>query len=83
MKSDAIDDGGPAFATSRSFGPNGGDYPNQRGMSVRDHFAALALQALCCNLDPYTRTAIDGDAAQTLAAAAYRLADAMIKARSG
>jgi hypothetical protein len=78
-----FDDGGPAFATPRSFGPDGVDHPSQRGMSLRDHFAAVALQALCANADPYTRTIIDGDAAASVARAAYRLADAMIKARAG
>jgi len=82
MRSSEIDDGGAAFATSRSIGPNGVDYPSQRGMSLRDHFAAVALQGLCGNFDPYTRNAIDPTAATSIAEACYRLADAMIKARA-
>ncbi len=82
MKAGEIDDGGPAFATSRAIGPNGVDYPSQRGMSLRDHFAAIALQGLCGNFDPYTRNAIDADAAARIAQACYRLADAMISART-
>lgn len=82
MRSAEIDDGGPAFATARSIGPNGIDYPNQRGMSLRDHFAAVALQGICCNFDPYTRNAIDSSAATSIAEACYLLADAMIKRRA-
>jgi len=81
MKMGEIDDGGPAFAAARAIGPNGVDYPSQRGMSLRDHFAAIALQGLCGNFDPYTRSAIDGEAAASMAQACYRLADAMISAR--
>jgi hypothetical protein len=77
-----IDDGGPAFATPRAFAPDGNDYPSQRGMSLRDHFAAVALQGLCATLDTYARSGIDQDSATSIAQQAYRLADAMIRARN-
>ncbi len=50
-------------------------------MTLRDHFAGLALQALCASFDPCTRTCIDAETASATAQTAYRLADAMIAAR--
>ena len=54
--------GGPAFPTDTAF----------QGMTLRDYFAAKALQGLAT--DP--RLGPDGEAAL-----AYRYADAMMKAR--
>lgn len=54
----------PAFPT---------DYDAEDGMSLRDYFAAKAMQGLiACGLDA---------PAPTVAESAYRLADAMLKAR--
>jgi hypothetical protein len=81
MESLPIDDGGAAFATSRSFA-GGSDHPGQRGMALRDYFAGVALQSLCRTFDAFTRHAIEADVAAATAQTAYRLADAMIAARA-
>ena len=61
-----INDGGPAF-------PRTG-WPNETGMTLRDYFAAKAMQALIPS----------GQSIDTMkyAESAYALADAMLKARS-
>ena len=78
-----INDGGPAFPispTSVTMEPN----PNgvgmlathhgmQSGVTIRDYFAAAALQGLLCNGGG---PSWDGDAKN-----AYQAADAMLKAR--
>ena len=60
-----INDGGPAF-------PRTG-WPNETGMTLRDYFAAKAMQALIPS----------GQSIDTMkyAESAYALADAMLKAR--
>ena len=68
-------DGGPAFPRPYS----SGDYfenPAQEGMSLRDYFAAAALQIVI-------KTYCDGNAqyAEGSAKVAYLFADAMLKAR--
>lgn len=70
-----INDGGPAFphleTTSR-----GEPYHDHLGMTLRDYFAAAALQ-------PLVTSAIELDHSKWDAAAqhAYLIADAMLKAR--
>lgn len=62
----------------------------QKGMSLRDYFAAKALPALIAEpswgegANPvFSRLGKDGkDEAEMFAKAAYRLADAMLKARA-
>lgn len=77
-----INDGGPAFPTGPTTGtmkprPDGElvvtHYGMERGVTLRDYFAAAALQGLMAYGSPSCR---DSDAKQ-----AYRLADAMLKAR--
>jgi hypothetical protein len=58
-----INDGGPAF-------PRTG-WPNETGMTLRDYFAAKAMQALA---QKYSH---EGDISRN----AYKIADAMLKAR--
>jgi hypothetical protein len=63
----------PAFPT--------GDHPESRlyanpGMSLRDYFAAKALQGLCS--DPST----EGTPVMEMAAHCYGISDAMLAARS-
>ena len=66
--------GGPAFPTTKPL-EHWGD-PNQ-GMTLRDYFAAKAMQAQINN-----PLAVGGDEARrVIAERAYRIADAMIKAR--
>lgn len=76
--SEKIDDGGAAFPTTAKLMNSG--FPDMKiqetsgGMTLRDYFAAAALQGFVTNNG--TDTA-DG----TLAAWAYLLADAMLAAR--
>lgn len=66
------DTGGPAFPTVDA---NREEDYGTRGMSLRDYFAAKALQGLCA--DPNTADAKRAD----LVAECYELADAMLAAR--
>ena len=63
------DDGGPAFPVIASI------CRDSNGMSLRDHFAGLALQGLLANSD-----ALNG-LYSTFAEAAYKYADAMLRER--
>ena len=70
-------DGGPAFPELRPFNA---DWAADPGMSLRDYFAAKALEGILAF--PGT---LDGDhnkSPSTVARAAYNYADAMIEARS-
>jgi hypothetical protein len=60
--------GGPAFPAPTTK-PLENYYP---GISVRDYFAAMAMQGFCAG---------GVDNAQVIAKAAYTVADAMLKAR--
>jgi len=70
MSDELINDGGPAFPMG--YHP-GGNRADQFGMTIRDYFAAAALQGLLCNGGG---PSWDGDAKN-----AYQAADAMLKAR--
>lgn len=65
--------GGPAFAAS---GHPGQQFVQQEGMTLRDYFAAQAMQGLASNPD-FTDWSWEVSAEQ-----AYKFADAMISARS-
>ena len=65
-----IDDGGPAFPTTRSDG-DGSNAWTQDGLSRRDYFAAKAMERYEMG---------DGSDYNELAARCYQIADAMIKA---
>ncbi len=84
-----IDDGGPAFARSMSQGINGEIYYEQDGMSLRDFFANGAMQGLCSvdfELASGWGEKAKGKGISTqelFAEVAFRVADAMIKARKG
>lgn len=81
-------DGGPAFPhpASGSEYPHGdGVVPGTEGMSLRDYFAAHALQGLviAAKRDVVSvGTALPG-VARELVARAYAMADAMLIAREG
>ena len=71
------DDGGPAFPCAGIITPDGIAF---EGMTLRDYFAAAALQGLLAACRPgYEYTGDNGP--QRCAAEAYRYADAMIAAR--
>ena len=72
--SDTINDGGPAFPCLPSQHLNG-FYSTGNGMTMRDYFAAAALQGL---LADGGGASWDDDAKN-----AYKAADAMIRAREG
>lgn len=81
-----INDGGPAFPRSQkaALSPitdvNGDDI--QSGMSLRDHFAGMALQGLLANpFEPVIGKA-EEDIAKHFSRISYIYADAMIAARS-
>jgi len=69
-----IKDGGYAFPTHEDM---------QEGMTLRDHFAGLALTGLLAGLDRDARRFMERQAepAGAMAKACYAMADAMIKAR--
>ena len=76
----------PAFPTSVAVGPSGDVYDSHEidhgsgGMSLRDYFAAKAMQSYC--LADESKSYEDGwPNMPTLAQDAYRMADAMLKAR--
>ena len=68
--SDAIKDGGPAYPSTTQ---------STRGMSLRDHFAGLALAGELASQDKSSFYS-QGDEGN-LAAWVYQMADAMIRAR--
>lgn len=68
--------GGPAFPTTQyanGISPTGHDF----GMTMRDYFAAKAMQGMCATLGE-----VNGEPFWTvLASDAYKIADAMLRAR--
>lgn len=94
--SNQINDGGPAFAlgpTASTMKPDadgGGHvivthYGMESGMSLRDYFAAKAMQAIILSaLNEKTKTKYNinnSDFMECLSLDAYAYADAMLKAR--
>ena len=73
--------GGPAFPNKESSG-NGGSSLDSCGMTLRDYFAAKAMQAFITGAmsDGTPIRTIDGDD-KVAAKAAYIIADAMLKER--
>lgn len=78
--------GGPAFPTAMEEHHEGVLHFDMPGMTLRDYFAAKAMQALTQS-EQFLREAsewrkIDGeDVEDAIAGSAYDLADAMLKAR--
>lgn len=64
--------GGPAFPELGNVGYHS-DWQNESGMTLRDYFASKAMQSI--------PLAIDNQEQHLIATAAYRMADAMLKAR--
>lgn len=70
---DKINTGGPAFPCHADIIPSKDvDYA---GMPLRDYFAAKAMQGICAHLETW------GLVDTEIAARAYVMADAMLKAR--
>ena len=70
-----INDGGPVFPHEFKYGD--GTAQRCEGMTLRDYFAAKALQGICAAPEHLDRIGSFKNAAAT----AYELADAMLKAR--
>lgn len=73
-------DGGPAFPGSVSADEYGGLNHGTPGMSLRDYFAAMALQGILAFCPEGCDQQMKGPMA---AADAYAIADAMLLAREG
>ena len=61
--------GGPAFPSQR-------EHTTKEGMTLRDYFAAKAMQGICAHPDTWGYITNAG-----IAKGAYEIADAMLKAR--
>ena len=72
-----IDDGGAAFPIPNTYHTNGQIQYGQDGMTLRDYFAAAALQGVICHNGCGALT--DEDSSRI----AYEYADEMIKVRKG
>ena len=70
-----IETGGPAFPL-QSIGPEFA--PGYAGMTLRDYFAAKAMQGYLASFDPHGEPV---EFATKIAEDAYTLADTMLKAR--
>ncbi len=76
--------GGPAFPNLISYLP-GQPQRGDKGMDLRDYFAAAAMQGICANPDISAAGANDkispANMRESVAKSSYQLADAMIAAR--
>ena len=72
---DTTNNGGPAFPDS--YYTDDGEWAKRDGMTLRDYFAAKAMQAYFT--DP--NVGFGSDVIEAGSQAAYRIADAMLKAR--
>ncbi len=80
--SDSIETGGPAFPRSAQWSPDGQRVVRQQtGMTLRDYFAAKALQSVIMVCAHDTREP-EQTLEQYFAKFSYELADAMLKARA-
>ncbi len=81
------DDGGPAFPTGTQVEQNNATGETtihqylSDGISVRDYFAAKAMQAWLSGFGDDSRHPSDCGTESLLATQAYKVADAMLKAR--
>ena len=76
MSTTTIYDGGPAFPV-----PNDANANDQEGMTLRDYFAAKAMQGMLANPNQ-DRAPLTVKSQEAVVAGAYEVADAMIKSRS-
>lgn len=80
----SIDTGDSAFPKTGSYHETGNacyDSENQNGMTLRDYFAAKAMQATISTAAEPCMGGLDGYE-DHMARAAYKIADAMIRARN-
>jgi hypothetical protein len=76
-----IKDGGPAFPTDEQIHANGQIEYAERGMTLRDYFAAQALSGLVLRAWSDDKVNVPADVHDRWSKAAYLTADAMLKAR--
>jgi hypothetical protein len=70
------DNGGPAFPVAPTMNPDGSVwYHGKDGMTLRDYFATAAMQGMKAN------PLWDDNLHESIAAAAYHMADEMLTAR--
>lgn len=79
-KESHVDDGGPAFPVPMVPIDNTGGFVSVQfgGMTLRDWFAGQCMQGASAS----TQNEIDERGAEIIARESYRMADAMLKARS-
>ena len=73
--------GGPAFARPASPAHEYGFHKHQEGMTLRDYFAAKAMQAFAMDEAINKEAETAPDWYKMIATASYDMADAMLKAR--
>lgn len=74
-------DGGPAFPVQELNG-HGQQETTGFGMTLRDYFAAKALGGMLARVDLFNGDAMTNATHLEVSEAAYRYADAMLKARN-
>ena len=77
----STDTGGPAFPSKKRIYRAGyatGDFEPVNGMTLRDYFAAKAMQG---DIGSFPEHVDPSDVASVIARRAYQIADAMLKAR--
>jgi hypothetical protein len=78
----SIETGGPAFPSMRDMRHNP-DFDHEEGMSIRDYFAATAMQAWLSGWPSEApHPASTDDKGARIAKLSYAMADAMIQARN-
>ena len=80
------EDGGPAFPNTITSEPDGAGrlFPahfGEGGMTLRDYFAAKAMQGIYTQESLFNKFVKTGYSTEAIARAAFEQADAMIKAR--
>ncbi|HLV16031.1 MAG TPA: hypothetical protein VKY70_01020 [Pseudomonas sp.] len=81
-----INDGGPAFPIHPGAAMDGQLVRETQGMTLRDYFAAKAMQGIISLGSNYAYTKEDMDSgtpADAIARYSYQVADAMLKVREG
>ena len=87
MKDKKINDGGPAFPIPLAEGQRWQGMAPCDGMTLRDYFAAKAMQGILSDIKTLSEVMIKqgvplNNRPEILAATSFSMADAMIKARS-